>query len=91
MTATTTIPSPTELSILQSNHMTATVTVQGGERYTVVARPNAGVVLIHDTKGWVCQGKRLSVIEGKFFLFDHKGRVLARSTWRITHIYIATN
>ena len=91
--STTTTPSGTNISILQSTHMTATVQTTSGSHYTVVTRPSVGVVLIHDDKGWVIRagkGSRVSVVQGRLFVMGADGKVFARTT-AITSIYIMSN
>ena len=80
----------TDISILCSNHMSATVDTASGSRYTVIARPNVGVVLIHDDKGWARKAARIQVIRGRMFLFDANGQVVA-STTVVTNIFIISN
>lgn len=94
MSAQPTTPTETQFSILQSDNMTATVETESGSRYTIVARPNVGVVLIHDTEGWVRQGRALMVVRGQMLLIDTDRDGDDRAAWRttrLTHIYIATN
>lgn len=84
-------PSATEISILESSHMTATVTTESGSHYTVVARPNVGVVLIKDSDGWAGRGTQVKVdgLRGRLFLL-RDGQIVAQTT-PITHIYILSN
>jgi hypothetical protein len=89
MTATATVR-PTDVTILQSSHMTATVDTASGSHYTVVTRPDVGVVLIHDTKGWVAKGTGLRIIRGRLFLFDKNNQVVAATTV-LTNVYIMSN
>jgi hypothetical protein len=89
-TTSTPTPSETHLSILRSGDVTATVVTESGSHYTVVARRAVGVVVIHDTRGWVCQGKRLAILNGRMYLYGLEGNILA-STTRIASVYIATN
>jgi hypothetical protein len=73
--------------------MTATVRTASGSNYTVVTRPNVGVVIIHDDKGWAIragEGSRVSVIQGRMYVSDAMCQVVA-STTQITSIYIMSN
>jgi len=83
--------SKNKLAILQARHVTAAVTTSSGSRYTVVTRPNVGVVLIHDTKGWAIKGPgTIKVTDGRMFVFDKDGKVVAQTT-AITSIYVMSN
>lgn len=90
MTTTTSL-NETNISILQSHHMTATVRTSSGSNYTVVTRPNVGVVLIHDDKGWAVKGTgTVEVQGGRMYVFNAKRKVVATTT-RIVSIYIMSN
>lgn len=75
--------------VLQESHMTAIVDTQSGSRYTVVARPAAGVILIHDTDGWARQGSSVMVVADRLHLV--KGERVLWQTTPITHINILSN
>ena len=94
MSKTTADISPATVAILRSSHFTATLRTETGSHYTLVVRPHAGAVLIHDDKGWVVQGKRIRVaMDNSIQLFgEFKGewRVLARTT-PVVHAYILSN
>ena len=86
-----TAPNETDISILQSTHMTATVRTASGSNYTVITRPSVGVVLIHDDKGWAVKGVgTVEVHNGRMYVFDAKRNVVAATTL-ITSIYIMSN
>ena len=84
---------PSDVSILQSSNMTANVQTRTGSRYTVVTRPEVGVVLIHDTKGWAVRagkGSRVAIIQGRMYVIGANGRVVAQTT-SLTGVYIMSN
>lgn len=83
-------PSKSDLRILESSNMTANVQTRTGSRYTVVARPNVGVVLIHDDKGWAAKGAQIVVLGGRLYMLNEVGRILAQTT-SITGVYIMSN
>lgn len=93
-TSTTTVgPSKTDLQILESTNMTANVQTRTGSRYTVVTRPNVGVVVIHDDKGWAVRagrGSMLMVIDGRMFVVCPNGAVAVQTT-TLTGVYIMSN
>lgn len=80
----------TDVLILESSNVTANVQTRTGSRYTVVTRPAVGVVLIHDDDGWATQGAKLVVREGRIYLLNEEGQILANTT-SLTGIYIMSN
>jgi hypothetical protein len=85
-------PSKTLVSILESNHMTATVNTESGNLYTVITRPKIGVILINEGKGSGCRikGGKVQVIGGRMYLFNREGKQVANTT-QILRINILTN
>ena len=79
-----------DVLILESSNVTANVQTRTGSRYTVVTRPAVGTVLIHDGKGWAIKGAKLVVREGRMYLLNDEGQILACTT-SITGIYIMSN
>jgi hypothetical protein len=80
------------INILKEPNMTALVTTVDGINYTVIARPNVGVVLIIDSdkSGLVLRGKYLVIINGKLFLKDKNQRRQYVSD-TIVRVHILTN
>lgn len=93
ITAISPVLSATDVRILESDHMTATLSTASGSRYTVVSR-SGNVTVIHDVDGWVRQGASVEIRNGRLFLwgFNRKGHLVRRvETTRITSCYILSN